>query len=160
MRRKDRQITDFDQIIGVMRRCEVCHVAFRGKEYPYVVPMNFGMEVDCGKVFLYFHGAMEGKKHCILRNDPKVAFVMERSHGVSSEQQKDPCQSTYYYESVMGTGVMESLEGMEKINALKLLSQRYRSEPDDFTFSAEQLQHTSVYKLSVQQLTGKQNLLE
>ena len=59
MRRKDREIQDFDEIIEVMKKCDVCRVAMRGEEYPYMVPLNFGMEVEETQVTLYFHGAMD-----------------------------------------------------------------------------------------------------
>ena len=32
MRRKDREITDFEQITAVMEQCDVCHVAFQGED--------------------------------------------------------------------------------------------------------------------------------
>lgn len=45
MRRTDREITDFSQMVEIMKRCGVCHISF-SDEYPYVVPMNFGMKID------------------------------------------------------------------------------------------------------------------
>ena len=56
MRRTDREITDFSQIVEIMKRCGVCHISF-SNEYPYVVPMNFGMKIDGEEITLYFHGA-------------------------------------------------------------------------------------------------------
>lgn len=43
MRRKDREITEFEEIIDVMERCGVCRLALHDEEYPYIVPLNFGM---------------------------------------------------------------------------------------------------------------------
>ena len=51
MRRTDREITDFSQIVEIMKRCEVCHISF-SNEYPYVVPMNFGMKIDGEEITL------------------------------------------------------------------------------------------------------------
>lgn len=61
MRRKDREITDFDEMVSVMRRCDVCRLAFQDGDVPYIVPLNFGMKVKEDSVTLYFHGALEGK---------------------------------------------------------------------------------------------------
>ena len=45
MRRKDREITDFDEIVDVIRACDVCRIAMNDGDYPYIVPMNFGLDV-------------------------------------------------------------------------------------------------------------------
>ena len=46
MRRKDREVTDFHEIIGIMKKCDSCIVAMNDGDFPYVVPMNFGLEVQ------------------------------------------------------------------------------------------------------------------
>ncbi len=157
MRRKDRELSDFDSIIQIMQQCEVCHVAFHDSEYPYVVPMNFGIQVCGNKVFLYFHGANVGKKHDLLKKNNKVAFVMENTHGLSTGSNVGVCQCTMLYESVMGTGVMTYLEGEEKIHALKLLVDHYHVvEGENYHFNEKMTEHTAVLKLTVDTLTAKQ----
>lgn len=74
MRRTDREITDFSQIVEIMKRCEVCHISF-SDEYPYVVPMNFGMKIDGEEITLYFHGADVGKKHDLIKKIIKSALL-------------------------------------------------------------------------------------
>ena len=46
MRRSDREITDFQELITVMRGCDVCRLALHDEPYPYILPLNFGLEVD------------------------------------------------------------------------------------------------------------------
>ena len=71
MRRKDREITDKQDILEVMRKCDVCRIALHNGDYPYVVPLNFGLQVEKDMPVLYFHGALEGKNcpgsSCIQR---------------------------------------------------------------------------------------------
>lgn len=55
MRRSDREIKDFDEIIEVINKCDVCRLAINDGDYPYIVPMNFGLNIEDGKVVLYFH---------------------------------------------------------------------------------------------------------
>ena len=63
MRRHDREITAPDEIIEVMKKCDVCRLALNDAGgYPYILPLNFGMTTDNGKIELYFHGAKEGTK--------------------------------------------------------------------------------------------------
>ncbi len=66
MRRSDRKITDFDEIVSVLRRCDTVRLGINGGDYPYVVPLSFGMEVLGGKVHIYVHGAKEGHKHDLI----------------------------------------------------------------------------------------------
>ncbi|MBR3742391.1 MAG: pyridoxamine 5'-phosphate oxidase family protein [Clostridia bacterium] len=60
MRRKDREVQSLDEIFDILNRCDTVRVAFRGEDYPYVVPVSFGTELADGKVTVYFHCAREG----------------------------------------------------------------------------------------------------
>ena len=60
MRRNDREITEFSEMTDVMKRCDVCRLALNDEDgYPYLLPLNFGMEETDGRVTLYFHGIRE-----------------------------------------------------------------------------------------------------
>ena len=61
MRRKDREISDFNEIVKIVKNCESCVIALNDDGYPYVVPLNFGMDIENGQMVLYFHCAQEGK---------------------------------------------------------------------------------------------------
>ncbi len=62
MLRKDREITNEAEMIDILRRCDTLRVAFLDDEYPYIVPVSFGMEVDGENIVLYFHGLREARK--------------------------------------------------------------------------------------------------
>ena len=67
MRRTDREITDRQELLDVMARCDVCRLALNDESgYPYVVPLNFGMEERDGTLYLLFHGAMTGTLRFLL----------------------------------------------------------------------------------------------
>lgn len=156
MRRKDREIKSFSEIITVMKACDVCHVAFFDDEYPYVVPMNFGMQVKDSAVTLYFHGARVGKKHDLIKKNNKVAFVMECTHGIVTGKQVGACECTMDFESVMGTGEIDYVEEHQKVEALHTLLEQYHvSEGPEYHFHHEVVPKTSVLRLKVHSLTGK-----
>lgn len=50
MRRKDREITDKNEIMDIIDRSKVIRIAFTGEEYPYVLPFNFGYEEKDGRM--------------------------------------------------------------------------------------------------------------
>ena len=96
MRRSDREITGFDNIIKIINDCKVCHVAFFDNEYPYIVPMTFGMEVtDDKQLNIYFHGAKEGHKIDAIKNNPKVSMSIIDQEDVIEEE------LTTYFRSVI-----------------------------------------------------------
>ena len=102
MRRADREITDFDELIAVMRGCDVCRLALHDEPYPYILPLNFGLEVDGGTVRLYFHGADTGTKYDLIARNPNASFEMDRGHELILDDEHGNCTMTY--ESVIGQG--------------------------------------------------------
>ena len=103
MRRNDREITEFSEMTDVMKRCDVCRLALNDEDgYPYLLPLNFGMEETDGRVTLYFHGAKEGKKYDLIRKDVRASFEMDCSHRLVLSEKEDGCQCTMEYESVIG----------------------------------------------------------
>ena len=89
MRRTDREIKEFEEIVKVMEKCEVCRLAFHDGGYPYILPLNFGMKVEGEKITLYFHGALEGKKYRLMAADNRVGFA-KRSWRFSKRRETAP----------------------------------------------------------------------
>ena len=71
MRRKDREITDFDEMMKIIAKCDTCRLALFDDEFPYIVPLNFGTNVEEGQLYLYFHSAKEGTKLDLIRKNNK-----------------------------------------------------------------------------------------
>lgn len=80
MRRQDREITKFEDMIAVIEKCDVCRIALNDGDYPYILPLNFGMKVENQTVELYFHGAIDGKKYELIRKNNKCSFEMDCGH--------------------------------------------------------------------------------
>lgn len=154
MRRKEREVTAFSEKLDIMRRCEVCRVAFQDGEYPYILPLNFGIGCEGEQVTLYFHSALQGKKMELIRKNPKAAFEMETSCQLVKTEDSHEC--TMLYESVMGTGTAELVEGAEKEQGIALLLRQYYGG-QAFEVNPKVLAHTAVWKLTVREFTGKRN---
>jgi len=152
MRRSDREITDYDDILELVKRCDVCRVAMFDEQYPYIVPMNFGYKVeDNGAMIIYFHGAKQGKKHDLLSKNNHVGFEMD----ISKPYEKGTI--TMQYESLVGFGDMEVIdEESERIEAHLAILRHYND--DDIQVSAEMMRNTCMLKLNVRHITGKRNL--
>lgn len=151
MRRSDREITDFNEIIHVMERCDVCRLALNDEGYPYILPVNFGMEVSGQQIVLYFHGAMEGRKYELILKDNRASFEMDCSHRLVMDAENQSC--TMEYESVIGRGRLSEVSEEDKYQALLILMKHYHQE--DFAFSKAAMPRTRVFKLTVDSVTGK-----
>ena len=91
MRQENREIKEFNEIIEVMKNCDVCRLALNDDEYPYILPLNFGMEIVDGKVNLYFHSALEGYKADLIKKDNRASFEMDCKHQLQYFEEKGYC---------------------------------------------------------------------
>ena len=153
MRRNDREIRDFTEIVEVIKKCDVCRIALHDAGYPYMIPLNFGMKTEGEQITLYFHGAGEGKKLELIRQDNRASFEMDCCHELIVD--KEGCRCTMGYESVVGRGRMEIVEGEEKQEALRALMRQYHE--GEFPFRQEVAERTTVMKLTVEEVTGKRH---
>jgi len=153
MRRSNREVTGFDDKVEIIRNCDVCRLAMNGEEVPYILPLNFGMEVVDGKVVLYFHGAKEGTKYEYLRKNPLVAFEMDCDHELLFVHERKYC--TMIYSSVIGKGLVEIVPDEEKIHGLNLLLEHYH--PGGFPLNMDSVPETLVMKMTVLEMTAKSN---
>jgi nitroimidazol reductase NimA-like FMN-containing flavoprotein (pyridoxamine 5'-phosphate oxidase superfamily) len=152
MRRKEREIVDKFEIYEIIKKCDSCNVAFYDINYPYIVPMNFGVEMSEDSYILYFHGAYAGTKIELMKANPHVAFEMDCNHNILLGE--IACNSTMEYESVCGNGIIEIVPEEEKIEALNILMGQYQ-ENTDFKFSLEELKSVCLLRINVNSITAK-----
>ena len=155
MRRTDREITDHAEILSIMEKCQVCRLALHNGAYPYILPVNFGMEEKDGQLVLYFHGAAEGTKYDLMRADPRASFEMDCETILCSSRKQGNC--TMSYSSVIGRGTLSFLDGEEKVHALDVLTAHYH--PEGFIYDASVIPYTTVYQLTVESMTAKHRRL-
>lgn len=153
MRRKNREVMDMEAIGNIVSRCKTCHLAMVDEGTPYVVPLSFGYDMENGALTLYFHSAKAGRKLDVLRRNPLVCFELCRE-GEPVFAKETPCNSGYYYESVIGTGLVTFVEdGKEKCGALaRIMAQQAGM---DVAFTEEQAGTVCVFRLTATEVTGK-----
>ena len=152
MRRRDREITDRQEILTILSRAEICRIALHDDEYPYIVPMNFGFE-DNGALVLYFHCAAEGRKLDLIRNDARVGFEVEIDTKMVTGSKA--CDSTIYYKSVIGCGSVEIMNSREdKVHGLDVLMKHFTGK-EGFRYEEELLNKMVVLRLTVTKISAK-----
>lgn len=151
MRRSDREVKSKEEMIEIMRKCDVCRIALNDEGFPYIVPLNFGLLVEEDEVQLYFHGAKIGTKMDLIKKDPRASFEMDCEHRLIEGDLG--CKYSMAFESVIGTGKIEIVEGEEKISALHYIMKQYTDK--SFTFDQRHTNIIEVFKLRVESMTGK-----
>ncbi len=154
MRRSDREVTDFDEIVGILKRADTLRLALNGKPYPYAVPLSYGYEAADGRITLYVHGAREGLKHDLIKADPHVCAEVDILHRYATVGER---MVTAEYESVIGFGTAELVTGAEAAKGLDLLLTHCGY--DGFEYGKEALEVTAVYRIRLESFTGKRRLL-
>lgn len=151
MRRRDREIKEFDEIVKIIKKCDSLVLGLNDEGYPYLVPLNFGMDIEDGQLYLYFHCAKEGKKLDLIQKDNRATFEMDCNHNFILYEERMSC--TMGYESVIGQGTIEIVAEDKKYDALKILMRQYHAE--DFQFNTDMIKVTTFLRLKVEKLTGK-----
>ena len=152
MTKRERQITDIDQIRAILDTAKVLHLGLAVDNMPYVVPMNYGFVLEEGKLTLYLHSAVRGKKLDMIRANPNVFFSVDCDRvpfeGVM------PCQYGMAYSSVMGSGSATIVEDVEeKKRAMTALMKTQTGK--DFTFEDRLVSMVAVIRVDVSEYTAK-----
>ena len=152
MRRADREVKELNIIEEILNKCKTCHLALNDSNFPYIVPLSYGHQFEGGVLTLFFHCAFEGKKIDILKVDPNVCFEMS-SEG-DPVHTETPCNSGYYYESIIGNGKVVFVDNIaEKCNALAHIM--FQQSGQNAVFSKEQANTVCVFKIVTREFTGK-----
>lgn len=157
MRRKEREVTNPEEIRGFLDECKVCRVAFSGEEAPYIVPMNLAYDLEEGKLTLYFHCALTGRKIDLMKKNPKVGFEMDKEIGLVEGEL--PCQYSYRFMSITGSGTASLTEDeTEKARALaKIMKQQSGKDFDDFEKNPKLTKAVNILRIDAEEYRCKKN---
>ena len=155
MRRKDREVTDFDTIVSIIDECQIIRLGLADGDYPYIVPVNFAYTVDGDEINFYIHGAMAGKKYEMLTQNPYCSFEMDIPLEMDCIVEKKDV--TMRYKSVMGKCKVEFLEDDEKQSAIDNVIMARYEETKSFDYNRKTVKRTAVAKLTVMEITAKVN---
>ena len=156
MRKSDREIKDFSSVVRLLASCDTIRLGLNGRDYPYVVPLSFGLEVQDGKIVLYFHGAQEGYKHDLIAADNRVCVEADVLRGYRGTEHS----VTADYKSVIGFGTVERVESFEeRVKGLQLLLD-HCGTPGYSAEACAAAPRTVVYKIVLTHVTGKQRFAD
>lgn len=154
MRRKDREITDPEQIELLLARARILRVAFcDGNRAPYLVPVNYGYVCREGRYTLYFHGARAGRKYELSKSSPVVGFELDADYSLIAGD--SACRYSAVYQSIVGTGTLSLVENEEeRVLGLSAVMKQATGRAD-WDFEAEGKNAVAVFRLDVEEMTCK-----
>lgn len=156
MEPRDIEITNFDKIEHLLRAARVCRIGLNDGKFPYIVPMCFGYNLEGGKLELYFSTEEKGKKMDLLKADNNAAFEIDKLIDIVKEGDNTP-GFTAAYRSITGTGVLESVTGIDKITGLNLIMKKYGENPADTKYSEQTINSFAVLKLTAYEFCCKEH---
>ena len=152
MTRRERQVTDINEIVKILDKSKVLHLGLVDDDEPYVVPMNYGYIIEDDKLIIYLHGANRGRKLDVIRKNPKVFFEMDCD--IVPFEGDVACKYGITYASVMGRGIAEIVEDTEeKKRGLSILMKTQTGK--DFEFEDKMTTIVTVIKINTIEYTAK-----
>ena len=155
MRRKDKEITDVDEKLNIIKKCKVCRLGLSENNAPYIIPLNYGYNFEKNTLTLFFHSAAEGKKLEIIKNNNNACFEIDCETKLIEAEKA--CNYGYAFKSIIGFGKIIVLENeTEKINGLNLIMKHQTEKETVYNFTHDDVKNVCVYKMIVETFTGKQ----
>ncbi len=155
IRRKDRSVTDLEQIKKVVDDAKILHLGLLDDDFPYIVPLHYGYEYDAEAdcFTFYIHGAKVGHKIDLILKNQNVCIELE------TDVELDPagdiaCQYGSFYSSFIGQGNASIIEDIEnKKHALNMLMINQTGMA--FEFTEQMVQAVAVIKVEIANYTVK-----
>jgi uncharacterized protein len=151
VRRREREITDIDEMRMVLKNTKYVTVALCMNNEPYLVALNHGY--DQAHNCIYFHCAPEGKKLVYAEANPKVWGQAILDFGVTEE-----CD--YAYTSVHFSGKLSLITDIaEKRRAMEILVRQVSINPEAklANIKPEKLASTTMGKIEIDYMSGKKH---
>lgn len=150
VRRKDKEITDPEEMKHILRSTKYVTIALSMNNEPYLVTLSHGYDED--RNCIYFHSAREGKKIDYIRANNRVwgqAFIDQGyKHGECNQ----------LYRSVHFKGKITFIENIEeKMSAMQCMMKQLEKDPDVMIakLKPERLQNTLIGRIDIEYMSGK-----
>ncbi len=155
MRHPERELKDRETIGAVLEKACVGRIAtVNQKGFPVIKPVNF-LYLD---EKIYLHSSKKGEKIKDIRRGSPVCFEIDEPIAYVSAK-GSACKATYYYRSIIIKGKASLVNHrVKKLEILERLMEKYQPEGGYGGFPEDVLKKTAVIEISIEELTGKENL--
>ena len=156
--RIDNLIMDDKQIVDLLDKTRVGHVATRDKNQPFIIPTTYWYSKE--KHEIYFHSNAFGRIRYNANHYPEVCFECFESGRLLPSN--IPLEKSIQYRSIMIFGRLIVIDPLDqKREILTGLLDKYfgqmKSGKDYRPITDSELKQTSVYKIKIDHWSGKNN---
>ena len=153
MRRTDREVKDINEIIQILDTAKILRLGLFDGDFPYVVPLHYGYELQDGILTFYMHGAKEGHKIDLINANP--AACAELDCDVELIPAGDvACGYGSTFSSVIARGKAEIVaDADEKVHGLKVLMRHQTGR--EFAMNEKMAAAVAVIKFTADEFTAK-----
>ena len=156
--RIDDLIMDDKQIVDLLDKTMVGHVATRDKNQPFIIPTTYWYSKE--KHEIYFHSNAFGRIRYNANHYPEVCFECFESGRLLPSN--IPLEKSIQYKSVMIFGAVHIIDDSNQKRAiLNGLLEKYfgqmESGKDYRPITDKELKQTSVYRIIIDHWSGKDN---
>ena len=150
--KKEREITDQDEIRRILHGGKYAAIAMCRDNEPYVVTMSYGY--DETKNALYFHCAGLGLKMDFLAANKNVCATVVEDMGYAAGE------CSHHYNSAVFWGKMSVVESLEeKIHGLSVMIDQLEEHPgrrkEEVAQYKDEFDGVKILRLDIQDITGK-----
>ena len=151
MRRKEKEITDTEQILGIIEKGEICRLGLCSNDVPYIVPLNYGYSDG----HLYFHCAKAGRKLEIINSNNRACFEIDVDAEMTAGEHA--CSFGMTYKSVIGYGRIMTVDDVPgKRKGLSVIMEHYTGKAG-WDFADSEIQKVLILKMKIEEMTGKKS---
>jgi nitroimidazol reductase NimA-like FMN-containing flavoprotein (pyridoxamine 5'-phosphate oxidase superfamily) len=150
MRRKEREITDREEIDEILFSGKVMHLALSDDNMPFLIPVFYAYDGTS----IYFHSAKAGTKIEIMKRNNNVCFEISIDHEIVEHDMA--CNFEAKHRTVIGFGKAEFVEDeIDKITALNRIVARFTDRK--FEFPKGNLNATAIIRINIVSVKGKKH---
>ena len=156
MRKLKKRMTDIAAMTALLNSAPVGRLGTIGRDgWPNIKPLNFAYH----DWRIYFHCASEGEKLEEIRRDQRVCFEVDLPIAYVKGTGENPCRASYLYRSIIIRGKALIVDDpAEKRRGLDLLMAKYQPEGGYGAYQEEKLSITTVVRIEVDDISGKEDL--
>jgi nitroimidazol reductase NimA-like FMN-containing flavoprotein (pyridoxamine 5'-phosphate oxidase superfamily) len=154
VRKKEREITDREQLLEILKKGKYTVISMCRENEPYVVTLSYGYDEKQNSLF--FHCSPQGLKLDFIRQNPNVCGTVIEDLGYKMGD------CSHAYRSVVFWGKMYQIDDLtEKKHAIDVLLEHLEDEPDivreKSLKSDEDYKDVGILRLDITEMTGKKS---
>jgi len=143
-------------MLEILQAGRTVTLAMVDNDEPYLVALNYGVEVCDGNLRLWLHSAPDGRKIDCVRRNRRVCFTVVIAGDILTGA--TACDCSMRYRSIVGYGTVRIVEDeREKRTGLDMIMRHYTGK-SDMPYKAGLTERTTVLCIDIERITAKERL--